>query len=78
MADVSHRNLEWEIDRSEHLGEEYPPACQSCEEAKGAGCNLQSLCHFRVSLCGVPVCAGEDDKSEEQSKEDGHKDKVCP
>ncbi len=78
MADVSHGNLYWEVDRSEHLSKEDPPACQSCEKAKGASRNLQPLCHFSVSQCGVPVCAGQDDESEKQSEEDGHENEVCP
>lgn len=78
MADVPHRNLEWEVDRSKHLSKKDPPACQSCEEAKGAGCDLQSLGHFCVAQCRVPVSAGQDDESEKQSEEDGHEDEVCP
>ena len=78
MADVSHGNLERKVDRSEHLGKEYPPACQSCEETKGAGRDLQSLCHFCVSLCCVPVCGGQKNESEKQSEEDGHEDEVGP
>lgn len=78
MADVSYGDLEWEVDRGEHLSKENPPACQSCEEAKGAGCNLQSLCHFCVSQCGMPVCAGQDNESKKQSEENGHEDEVCP
>ena len=78
MTDVTDGDLEGEVDRSEHLSKKDPPACQSCEEAKGAGCNLQSLCCFCVSQCGVPVCAGQNNESEKQSEEDGHEDKICP
>ena len=72
MADVPHGNLEWEVDRSKHLSKKDPPACQSCEEAKGAGCDLQPLRHLCVPQCSVPVCSGQDDESEKQSEEDGH------
>ena len=78
MADVPDGNLEWEVDRGKHLSKKDPPACQSCEEAKGAGGNLQSLGHFCVPQCRVPVCAGQDDESEKQSEEDGHENEVCP
>ena len=78
VADISHGNLKWEVDGSEHLGEEYPPTCQGGQEAKGTSRNLQALCYFSVSQCSVPVCASENDESEKESKEDGHKDEICP
>ena len=78
MTYVSHRNLEREVDRSEHLSEEDPPTCQSCEEAKGASCNLQSLCHLFVSLRCVPISTGQYNESEKQSEEDGYEDKIGP
>ena len=60
------------------MSKEDPPACQCREEAKGAGCNLQSLCHLFMPQCGVPVCACEDNKGEKQPKKDGHEDEICP
>ena len=78
MADVSHRKLEREIDGSEHLSKEDPPACQSCKEAKGASCDLQPLCHFWVPLRCVPISAGQDNESEKQSKENCYEDEISP
>ena len=77
MTDIAHRNLKRKIDGSEHLSKENPPSRQGRQKSKGAGRNLQSLGHFYVSPCQLPVRACEDNKSKQQSEEDGYEDDIC-
>lgn len=89
-AEITNRDLEGEVKRSEHDGEEDPPAthvsdereCASSDKTFGGGGSMCGsggrLGTMAVSDGKVPVCTGQAAESEDEGEEDQGKDNVGP
>jgi hypothetical protein len=80
-AQIADRDLEGEVESSEHDGEEDPPAGQGSDEEEGTSRDLHPACIGHLARVGrggregcrvVPVGGGEEGEGQREREEDDH------
>ena len=64
MTDITHGQLQWEIDRIQHLRKENPPTSHDGQETERSCRDLQFVRQELVPRCQGPVGARQDDEGQ--------------